>query len=98
VWVPRPQEVLFIHETSERGDPLLEQHIGKLTLRTESGEIPVRQAFTDKALGEPAHEVAGFVANAVAARRGAGVGARRDSKRTFRRLPRAQVLAQFHVH
>jgi hypothetical protein len=88
-WVPRPQEVLIVHEASERGEPLLERYFGKLTLRTDNGEIPVRQALMDKAVGEPALEVADFVVNA------AGGQARRWARKKdgFQ----ADFRAVFHV-
>ena len=62
-WVPRPAEVVFIHEASDRGDKLLERYIGKLTVRADGDEIPSFQGLIDKHVGDVALEVADFVIN-----------------------------------
>jgi hypothetical protein len=63
-WVPRPAEIVFVHEASDRGDELLERYIGKLAVRTDGVEIPVFQGLMEKKFGDPALEVADFVINA----------------------------------
>ena len=63
-WAPRPQQVCFVHEASQRGDALLERYIGKLTVKADGSEIPVRQGLMEKRLGDPALEAADFVINA----------------------------------
>jgi hypothetical protein len=88
-WAPRPQQVCFVHEASQRGDALLERYIGKLTVKAGGREIPVRQGLMEKRLGDPALEVADFVINA------AGGQAHHWSRRRsgFRR----DFQAVFHV-
>jgi hypothetical protein len=64
-WSPRPVEVAFIHESSQRGDKLLESHIGKLTLLFNGVDsVPVHQGFLEKRKGESGLEVADFIVNA----------------------------------
>lgn len=63
-WVPRPEEVWFVHEASDRGDEQLERYIGKLSLEADGCDIPVHQGLMEKRVGDPALEVADFVVQA----------------------------------
>jgi len=86
---PQPVEVAFIHEASERGDPLLERYFGKSVVVIDGQRVPTRHALMPK--GDEALEVADFVVHAAAgqARRGMVGDARprRDFDAVFRTNP-----------
>jgi Protein of unknown function (DUF3800) len=56
--------VALIFESSERGDPLVQQHFGELGLLENDRPIPTEHSFMPKSAGEPGLEIADFVASA----------------------------------
>jgi hypothetical protein len=59
-----PVEIAFIHEVSERGDPLLEKYFGETMVKINDRQIPVHQGLMRKELGDEALEVADFIVQA----------------------------------
>ena len=59
---PKPEEVAFIHEASDRGDPLLEKYFGTTEVTVDGQQIPVHQLLMRK--GDEALEVADFIVHA----------------------------------
>jgi len=55
--------VVLIFESSERGDPLVQQHFGELGLLEEERPIPTEHCFMPKSAAEPGLELADFVAS-----------------------------------
>jgi hypothetical protein len=56
--------VALIFESSQRGDPLVQQHFGELGLLEEGRPIPTEHCFMPKSAREPGLEIADFVASA----------------------------------
>jgi hypothetical protein len=56
---PRPKEVAFIHEASERGNPLLQRYFGTTDVTVDGNPIPVHHLLMHK--GDEALEIADFV-------------------------------------
>jgi hypothetical protein len=56
--------VALIFESSQRGDQLVQQHFGELGLIEEGRPVPTEHCFMPKSAGEPALEIADFVASA----------------------------------
>jgi hypothetical protein len=59
---PKPAEVAFIHEASDRGDPLLERYFGTTEVTIDGQKIPIHHLLMRK--GDEALEVADFVVHA----------------------------------
>jgi hypothetical protein len=57
--------VALIFESSQRGDPLVQQHFVGLGLLEEGRPIPTEHCFMPKSAAEPGLEIADFVASAV---------------------------------
>lgn len=56
--------IALIFESSQRGDPLVQQHFGELGLLDQGRPIPTEHCFMPKSAGEPCLEIADFVASA----------------------------------
>jgi hypothetical protein len=56
--------VALIFESSQRGDPLVQQHFGELGLIEEGRRVPTEHCFMPKSAREPVLEIADFVASA----------------------------------
>jgi hypothetical protein len=56
--------VALIFESSDRGDPLVQQHFGEFELLENERPIPIEHCFMPKSAGEPGLELADFIASA----------------------------------
>lgn len=74
------QRVAVIFEANQRLGPAIERHFGVPAITENGREIPVDPCFMPKAIGDPALEVADFIANAV----GGHAHHQRNNKRGFR--------------
>jgi hypothetical protein len=61
---PEPQEVAFLHESSERCDQLVERHFGSNIVQINRRVVPVHKGLVEKRAGLPALEVADFIMQA----------------------------------
>jgi hypothetical protein len=59
-----PVELAFIHEASDRGDPLLEKFFGETVVHVEGVKNPVHHGLMPKSIGDEALEVADFIVQA----------------------------------
>jgi uncharacterized protein DUF3800 len=78
---PVPAEVAFIHEASERGDPLLNKYFGHTVVQIEGREVPAHHALMPK--GDEALEVADFIVQAVGAQVRSGMKLGRPIRKDF---------------
>lgn len=62
---PQPEQLAIIHESSERGDMLVDAFFGPTEATLEGRPLPVQHAFIPKSAGDEAMEVADFVAHAL---------------------------------
>jgi hypothetical protein len=86
---PQLTEVAFIHEASDRGDPLLEKYFGATVVTVDGQQIPAHHLLMPK--GDEALEVADFVVHAAGAQaRGWSQGKpiRKDFEAVFHSHPR----------
>jgi len=97
----RYNSVVLIVESSERGDPLAEKWLSRISIlrEYESGrkeEVPMRHFFLPKQLNEPGLEVADFIAH-TAGREGRARLRGKESVKDFKHVfhPRNPRLSEF---
>jgi hypothetical protein len=78
---PLPVEIAFIHEASERGDPLLQTYFGESVATINGVDVPVHHALMPK--GDEALEVADFVVQAAGAQARRGIDRAKPVRRDF---------------
>jgi hypothetical protein len=76
-----PVEVAFVHESSERGDPLLQKYFGDTVVQINGREVPVHHVLAPK--GDETLEVADFIVHAVGGQARSGIEFGRPIRRDF---------------
>jgi len=92
---PLPVEVAFIHEASERADPLLEAYFGESVVHIDGQRAPVHHGIMPR--GDEAPEVADFIVQAAGGQARHGIQPNRPVRRDFEVIFRANPLWQSFI-